>query len=687
MISSELSSDKEVASSRLSFLRDELRFHAHQYYVLDNPLISDGEYDLLFHELLKLEEQYPDLVTPDSISQRVGGAPSSEFQTVEHTLPMLSLENAFAEADLLEFEKRLHRFLNLTEPISYMAEPKLDGLAVELVYKDGLLIVGSTRGDGRIGEDITNNLKTIHSIPLRLQSLSDLPIPELLEVRGEVFFPIDAFAQLNNQRTRNGEPLFANPRNAAAGSLRQLDSRVTAQRALDFFAYGVSNPPQLNVTGQEDILNTLKKFGFKTTPNTRLCRTMHEVISHFDELTETRPTLPYDIDGMVVKVNSLALQERLGTKARSPRWAIAAKFPASQATTVLRDVEFGVGRSGTVTPVALLEPVNIGGVTVSRATLHNQDLIDQKDLRLGDTVLIQRAGDVIPEIVKAITEKRTGGESPINLPSQCPECGTQLIRQQKEDGSLAANHLCTNENCPARLIRKLIHFTSKAGLDISGMGKKVMEQLADEGLVKDIPDIYRLQTKDLVQLEGWGQLSAQNAVDAIQSSKQPTLGRLITALGIRHVGEETATLLDRHFQGTLRNLQNAGKDELLELEGIGEEIAASITHYFSSPENIVCLEQLLELGISLAQPQETTTNQPLAGRVFLFTGSLASLTRSEAKARIKERGGQVASSLNKKVTDLICGDKAGSKLQKAQDMGIHILDQEDFKTLVDPSFE
>lgn len=664
-------------------LREKLDFHAGQYYVLDNPLISDGEYDLLFQELLELEKENPDLIIPDSITQRVGNQPLTEFQTVDHTLPMLSLENAFAESDLFLFEERLHRFLSHTEPISYMAEPKLDGLAVELVYHDGLLTVGSTRGDGKAGENITANIKTIHAIPLRLNKSAEIPIPKVLEVRGEVFLPLTGFRQLNAQRAQEGEPLFANPRNAAAGSLRQLDPRITARRPLKFFAYGVSNPEQVRADTQEELLLILKELGFSTTPDSRACDTMSQVVAHFSYLKQIRPDLPYDIDGMVVKVNTFELQERLGAKARSPRWAIAAKFPASQGTTILRNVAFGVGRTGTVTPVAILDPVNIGGVTVSRATLHNEDMIQAKDLRLGDTVLVQRAGDVIPEIIKPVKENRTGAEKPILMPTLCPECGTALLRQKKENGLFAANHICPNQYCPARLIRKLIHFTSKAGLDIDGMGKKVVEQLVGKGLISDIPDIYRLQKENLISLEGWGELSARNAMNAITAAKSSTLGRFLSALGIPHVGEETAAMLEHHFGGALEELRRASKEELKTIEGIGEEIASAIIDFFSHDDNNRCLNELMNLGFRIAPYASSAAQQTLAGRVFLFTGTLQAVSRNEAKARIKEFGGQVTNSLSKKVTDLVCGENPGSKLKKAQELEIRILDQNDFKKLVE----
>ncbi|OIP49514.1 MAG: DNA ligase (NAD(+)) LigA [Deltaproteobacteria bacterium CG23_combo_of_CG06-09_8_20_14_all_60_8] len=670
------SDNTEVIRQRLATLREQLDLHAYRYHVLDDPLIADGEYDRLFRELLDLEERYPDLRTPDSISQRVGAAPLDTFATVEHRLPMLSLENAFTEQELFEFEERLRRFLNLNDPIVYMAEPKLDGLAVELVYCEGLLTVGSTRGNGRLGEEITANLKTIHTIPLRLTATTGQPLPALLEVRGEAFLSMRGFAALNEQRALDGEPLFANPRNAAAGALRQLDSRITAQRPLDFFVYAVANPAQLAAASHHEVLQKLQELGFKINPHIRHCASMVEVATHFRELSRLRDTLPYDIDGMVVKVDDLGLQRRLGNKARSPRWAIAAKFAASQATTVLRDVEFGVGRTGAVTPVAILEPVTVGGVTVSRATLHNEDEVRRKDLHIGDTVLVQRAGDVIPEVVKAVTEYRPAGARPVSMPVACPECGGPLVRPAGE-----AVTRCVNQHCPAQRLQGLIHFTGKAGMDIDGLGKASLEQLAAAGLVNDLPDLYTLTAEQLQPLDGWGEKSAANAIAAINRSKQTTLARFLAAIGIRHVGEVTAGLLEQRF-GTLTALLAASEADFLEIEGIGEQVAASLVRFFADDTARTMLARLADLGLALTPPRQVASALPLADRVFLFTGGLAACSRSEAKALVKTLGGQVASAMNKKVTDLVCGAKAGGKLKQAREMGIRILGEAEFQELV-----
>jgi DNA ligase (NAD+) len=668
-----MAAEKEAARECLRQLREEISYHDRRYYVLDQPVIADAEYDRLFRELLALEEKFPELVTADSPSQRVGGAPLEKFATVPHRHAMLSLENAFSEGELRDFAERLRRFLKDAPPMTYVAEPKLDGLAVELVYEQGLFILGSTRGDGRIGEDITQNLKTIAVIPLRLRGVS----PDRLEVRGEVFMASTGFQKMNEERAAAGEPLFANPRNAAAGSLRQLDPRLTARRPLDFYAYGVGDPSALaGCATQGELLDWLSELGFKVNPLVRRCATMEEVISHYHHLLEIRARLDYEIDGMVVKVDSFALQERLGNKARSPRWAVACKFPASQATTRLTNIDFQVGRTGVVTPVALLEPVVVGGVTVSRATLHNEDEIRRKDLRLGDMVLVQRAGDVIPEIVQPIIDLRTGAERPVVMPQQCPSCGHGLVR---EEGEVALR--CGNAHCPAQRLRSLVHFTGKGGMDIEGLGRKAMEQLFAEGLVADLPDIFALRTESLEKLDGWAAKSADNAVRAIAASRNVSLARFLAALGIRHVGEVTAELLEARFL-TLENLMAASLEELLTIEGIGAQVAGSIRDYFGDPAVRQMLQRLREQGVAPSRQAAGQGELPLRGAVLLFTGTLASFSRDEAKEIVKKLGGQVSSSLNRKVTHLVCGDKPGSKLQKAVELGITVLNEMEFQQLI-----
>ena len=667
----------EDIKKKIQELRKQINFHAHRYYELDDPLIADSEYDQLFQELLNLEELHPQLVTPDSPSQRVGSRPLAEFKTVRHTHPMLSLENAFNETELLDFEERLQRFLKSENDLSYMAEPKLDGLAVELVYEKGLLTIGSTRGDGRTGEEITRNLKTIRSIPLRLAAPGNMQLPENIEVRGEAYLTLAGFQALNEQRLSAGETIFANPRNAAAGSLRQLDSRVTAQRPLDFFAYGVSDTAQSPCSSQEELLDYLRKLGFEINPLTKFCRDISQVIEHFAHLQDIRPTLAYDIDGMVVKVNSFDLQQRLGSKARSPRWAIAAKFAATQATTILQKVEFQVGRTGAITPVALLKPVNVGGVVVSRATLHNEGEIKRKGLKIGDHVLVQRAGDVIPEIVKPVMEQRSGSEKTIRMPESCPVCRHRLILPEGE-----AITRCPNSHCPAQRLRLLIHYTSKAGMDIEGLGKKAMEQLFSQKLVQDIPDIYALQVADLVVLDGWAEKSARNAVAAIKASRHTSLAKLLSGLGIRYVGEEVAGLLEEHYGGSLHELMQAGEEELLDIEGIGPQTAQSIKEYFHDSEVKKMVSRLMDFGFTIVSAPKSPGERPFAGWVFLFTGSLAAMSRDEAKVRVKERGAKVASQVSKKVTHVVVGDKPGSKLKKAQESGLTILTEKNFADLL-----
>jgi DNA ligase (NAD+) len=660
---------------RIRELRLLLQEHAHRYYVLDDPLISDGEYDLLFNELLRLEEQHPELATPDSPSQRPGGIPLDKFAQVVHRVPMLSLENAFSTDDLLKFENDLLLFLkpNITlDALSYMAEPKIDGLAVELIYEQGRLKQGSTRGDGSTGEDITAQLKTISSIPHKLH---DHSTPRL-EVRGEVFMDRDALTLLNHERLQGGEPLFANPRNAAAGSLRQLDPAITARRPLKFLAYGIADPAQTPCSGQQELLAYMESLGLPVSELARICPSITDVIIRFEQLAALRHHLAYEIDGMVVKVDNFELQQRLGNKARSPRWAIACKFPAIQSTTRLLSVAFQVGRTGAVTPVALLEPVEVGGVTVSRATLHNRDEFERKDLRIGDTVLVQRAGDVIPEVVKAIVEKRDGSERPVAMPIHCPVCGHALLKAAGE-----AVTRCVNPHCPAQRLRSLVHFSSKAGLDIEGLGKKSMGQLFGLQLVRDIPDIFALTHEQLASLEGWGDKSAAKVLAAIQAAKQPALGKFLGALGIRFVGEVTAALLEQTFD-SLEQLMHASLETLLEIAGIGEQAAGSIIDYFSDPDVRVMFDRLQQAGVTPIAGQKSQADMPLSGQVILFTGTLTTLSRTEAKKLVKDNGGQIATTVTQNMTHLVAGEKAGSKLKKAKELGKIILTEQEFLQMI-----
>lgn len=666
--------NEQQAKKLLSELRREINYHDHRYYVLDDPVLADVEYDRLFRELLKLEELHPSLVSPDSPSQRVGGAPLSQFETVEHPFPMYSLDNIFNSDELAAFQKKIQRFLQLEGDILYVAEPKLDGLAVELIYEQGFFTLGLTRGDGLVGENITSQLRTVQTIPLRLQESDQLPVPDRLIVRGEVYLPREGFIQLNQQRLENCEPLFANPRNAAAGSLRQLDPSITAQRPLAFFVYGAAQPDAFSCNGQRELLALLEGLGFRVNPHVRQCCTLEDVAGWHEKLQAIRHDLDYEIDGMVIKVDSFALQDRLGTTTRAPRWATAWKFPATQVMTRIKDIEFQIGRTGAVTPVANLEPVVIDGVTVRRATLHNRDEIERKDLRIGDQVLIQRAGDVIPEVIKAVPEARTGEEDKILFPEQCPECSHPLVRPENE-----AVTRCVNPHCPAQRLQNLIYFAGKSGMDIEGLGKRNMEQLVRQNLIADIPDIFQLRRKDLAGLEGWGQKSADNVINSIEAAKQTTLAKFIRALGIRYIGEVNAGLLASHLK-SIDRIMSVSFADLLDIEGIGEQAAASLVDYFSDPTVVQMIGEILAAGVEIGE--DLTESNLLDGRVFLLTGSLSSMSRNEAKQKIKTLGGQVASAVSRRVTDVVAGEKPGSKLKKAQEAGVAILDEKQFVDLL-----
>ena len=665
---------------RVKKLREEIEYHNYRYYVLDSPVISDAEYDALMRELRELEAQYPELVTPDSPTQRVGYPPAKEFRTVSHAVPMLSLDDAFKEEEVLDFDRRVKRFLHLPEDqdIEYTVEPKMDGLAVELIYEEGRFTVGSTRGDGYQGEDVTNNLKTIKSIPLRLFSADGLPIPRLLEARGEVFMKKEDFQKLNEERLSRGEPPFANPRNAAAGSLRQLDPNVTAKRPLDIYFYGVGRVEGYEFKTQWEILQTLPKWGLKVNPYVRLVKNIQEAIAYHHEIEKKRDRLPYEIDGIVIKVNDLSLWERLGTKARSPRYALAYKFPPTQVTTQVLDIVVQVGRTGAVTPVAILKPVQVGGVIVSRATLHNEDEVRRKDVRIGDWVLVQRAGEVIPEIVMVITERRTGKEKPFTMPENCPVCGTKLVRKPGE-----AVWRCPNRGCYGQLVRHLLHFASRGAMDIEGLGTKVAEALVDRGLVQDIGDLYYLKVEDLLQLPGFALKKARNLYQAIQRSKKTTLARFLYALGIRHVGEVAAQLLAQHFK-SLEALKKASLADLMSIPGIGPEAARSVWEWFRNERNLQVLEKLLKAGLTFEEEaaEEAPEEKPLEGKTFVFTGALRSMTREEAKRRVQALGGRVTSSVSRNVDYVVVGENPGSKYDRARALGLQILSEEEFLKLI-----
>lgn len=660
--------------ARVDWLREQIRYHDYRYYVLDEPEISDAEYDRLFRELEQLEAAYPELITPDSPTQRVSGTPAEKFETVEHRQPMLSLENAFSEAEVRDFEERIQRFLRQPGPFDYVLEPKMDGLAVNLTYEHGRLVLGATRGDGYRGENVTANIKTIKTIPLVLRTDQE-PVPPLLEVRGEVYMEIADFKKLNAEREAKGEPVFANPRNAAAGSLRQLDPSITASRPLKIYCYGIGEVSGREFSSHWEVLQALKAWGLRINPYIEQGRGIEAAISYHHRLEQQRHGLPYEIDGVVIKINSLELQARLGIKTRSPRWALAYKFAATQATTRILDIRVQVGRTGAVTPTAIMEPVEIGGVTVSRATLHNEDEVKRKDVRIGDWVLVQRAGDVIPEVVKVITSRRTGNEKPFEMPRNCPVCGTPLVRPPGE-----AITRCPNPDCSGQLKRAIRHFASKGAMDIDGLGEKIIEQLVDNGLVQNVADLYRLQVEDLLPLERFAEKSAQNIVKAIQNSKNPPLARFIYALGIRYVGEATANLLAQHFQ-SLEALQQATEEELMQIEGIGPQVARSIREYFTNSRQLELLAKLRQVGVQPQAPSRPAA-APLAGKTFVFTGGLQHFSREEAKALVLARGGKVSSSVSAKTDYVVVGENPGSKLLKARELGVRILTEAEFEALL-----
>ncbi len=838
--------DEKAALKELEKLREEINYHNHRYYILDSPVISDAEYDRLFKKLQELENNFPYLITPDSPTQRVGAMPLDEFKTIAHTIPMLSLNNANTIEEAREFDERVKRFLETKEEIEYVAEPKMDGLAIELIYVNGLFSAGSTRGDGYTGEDVTLNLRTVNSIPLRLLNKTEekvkvegggtlpLPIPARLEVRGEVFIPIKAFEKLNKLREENGESPFANPRNAAAGSIRQLDSKITAMRPLDIYCYGIGALEGAKFKTHWEILHTLKGWGLKVNPLIKICKGIDEVIKYHENMEKKRDEIPYELDGVVVKVNSLDLQDRLGILTRSPRWAVAYKFKARQEITQVKDIVVGVGRTGALTPVAVLEPVEVGGVTVERATLHNQDEVDRKDVRVGDWVVIQRAGDVIPEVVMVIREKRLGEEKPFKISDKCPLCSSRVER-------IGAIHYCTGGlSCPAQVKETIKHFVSKRAMDIEGLGDKHIEQFVDDGLIKDVADLYDLERDKLLKLERWAEKSADNLLAAIEKSKRPSLDRLIFALGIHGVGEHMAKLLAKRFgsldrlmearefaflfnktveQGKLRKninevmsyakdeekrlkeeikgiqkevydiknnknikakecqkmildvklsakheektlkeeikrigqkkvrekikeVQQLAKSEVvilkeeirrnevefknikifkthewkrlsekireykihvknekkrltdevkriqkelndLKIREIGPETAQSILDFFREAHNLAVIEKLKKAGVKTDVSGQWSVVSLLKGKQFVLTGTLSGFTREEAKALIENLGGRVTSTVSKKTDYVIAGAEPGSKYDKAVELGIKILNEEEFKDLLD----
>lgn len=649
-------------------LVDELNEHSRRYYVEDNPTISDYEYDMLYRKLEDLESLYPDLVLPYSPTRRVGDAALSAFQKVEHEIPMQSLNDVFNFDELRAFDARVAEALEA--PYTYAAELKIDGLSVSLEYENGLFVRGSTRGDGLIGEDITQNLKTINSIPMKLKE------PVTIEVRGEVFMPKKAFLKLNAEREENEESLFANPRNAAAGSLRQLDSRITAKRNLDIFVFNVQKIENVVLTSHIESLKFLESLGFKINPETKLCKNVDEAIEAIENFGNMRGKLPYDIDGAVLKVDNLNQREILGTTVKAPKWAAAYKFPPEQKETTVENITWQVGRTGVLTPAADLSPVFIAGSTVSRATLHNIDYINEKDIRVGDRVLIQKAGDIIPEVVRVLTEKRTGAETEVTPPAICPVCGAPV---EREEGEAALR--CTSLECPAQLARNIIHFASRDAMDIEGLGPAVVTQLLQAEKIKCVADLYDLTFEDLIDLEGFAEISANNLLKAIEKSKQNDLFKLLFGLGIRHIGLKASKLLSLKFK-TLDGIMSASKEELSAVNDIGEIMAESVVHFFSKEQNRIEIGRLKNAGLNFNCLTTVTENEKVSGKTFVLTGTLPTLGRKEATELIEQAGGKVSGSVSKKTDYVVAGDEAGSKLTKAQSLGIPILNEDELKSLL-----
>ncbi len=663
----------------LAALREEIRAltaqvedHGYRYHVLDRPEITDSEYDELFRRLSRLEQEHPELALPNSPTAKVGGPPVERFGTVRHTRPMLSLDNVTNPEELADFEQRIQRFLKTDDPLEYVVEPKIDGIGVELVYRDGELVVGSTRGDGTNGEDITQNIRTIRSVSLSLRRAGSA-VPGRLEVRGEVFYPTEGFQRLNRQREEAGEYVFANPRNAAAGALKQLDSKITAGRPLDLFCHGMGTV-EPDFASHAEFLEALRDWGLKPVPETRVCGSVEEIVAYQEEMEGRRDQLPYEIDGVVVKVNSLELQHRLGQIARSPRWAIAYKFKPRQSTTRIVDIQPQVGRTGTLTPVASLEPVQLAGVTVRNASLHNMDEIERKDIRVGDTIVIERAGDVIPYVVRVLAEQRDGSERRFEMPSRCPMCSSQVFREEGE-----AAYRCVGLACPAKLKESLKFFGSRNALDIEGLGEKLIDQLVEKKLVADSADLYGLEEETLASLERMGAKSAQNLVRELARSKETTMARFITALGIRHVGEATAKVLADHF-GSLDAVMAADEEALTEVRDVGPEVAKSIAGFFADEANRRVIEKLLTAGFRLKA--EARAEGALTGLSFVLTGSLDTMSRSEAQKSITALGGRVAGSVSGKTDYVVVGADPGSKADKARELGLRILDEDELRALL-----
>ncbi len=653
-------------------LREEIHHHDYKYYVENNPEISDYEYDQLVKKLKKLEEMYPSLQSLTSPTQRVGGMPVEGFPTVEHPIPMLSLENTYSEEEIREFERRLHRELP-GEDFEYVVELKIDGVSISLVYENGNFLRGSTRGDGRRGDEITPNLKTIHTIPLKLRK----KVPGRIEVRGEIYMTKSGFLSVNKERGKNGEPLFANPRNAAAGSLKLLDPRLTHQRPLDNFIYLFPHSTRVPIPSTHmECLKKLREWGFKINSHVKLCRSLGEVIDFSNSWVEKREELDYDVDGMVIKVNDIDQQIRLGSTTKSPRWAIAYKFPAKQATTIIRNIIVQVGRTGALTPVAVLDPTPLAGTTITRATLHNEDEIRRKDIRIGDTVIIEKGGDIIPQVVKVVESKRKGTEKKFSMPKSCPVCGAEVVRLEDE-----AVSRCIDSSCPAQRKEKIAHYAQRGAMDIEGLGDKLIEQLVDKGMASDVADLYGLDLDLLSGLERMGEKSSRNLLSQIEKSKSQSLSRLIFGLGIRYVGARGARILAQNFR-SIEDLAKTGKEGLEVIPEIGPRTAQSIVWFFKEKKNKELWERLKKWGVRMKEEKEEKGEIPLAGKKFVFTGSLMHFSRQEAKNLVERLGARAISSISKSVDYVVAGKNPGSKYERAQQLGVRILSEEEFMELI-----
>lgn len=667
--------NKIELEKELESLREEIRHHDYLYYALDAPRISDAAYDELFRKLVRLEEAHPELITPDSPTQRVGFPPLDKFLPFPHEVPMLSLGNAMTEGEVRAFDQRVKKFLGVSGPVAYLAEPKMDGLAVEVIYHDGLLTGAGTRGDGYVGEDVTPNVRTIRAVPWRLfEKAGGVRVPKVLAVRGEVYMDKEDFHRLNESREDLGEPVFANPRNAAAGSLRQLDSSITAGRPLKAYFYGVGSLEGHEFQSQWELLEQLRQWGLPVNPRSRLCADVDEAVRYYEEMQRSRDDLPYEIDGVVIKVNRLDWQRALGEKSRSPRWALACKFMPQEAQTRIADIRVQVGRTGVLTPVAVLEPVAVGGVTVQRATLHNQDEVERKGLRVGDQVKVRRAGDVIPEVVEVLEALRTGEEIPFRMPQHCPSCSGPVVRLPGE-----AVHRCLNRNCPAQIKAAIWHFASRDGMNIEGLGRKIISSFVDKGLIRSVADLYRLQVGQVEGLEGFGKKSAENLIRAIEKSRKTNLERFLYSLGIHHVGSHLAQILAQHF-GSLDAIRHASREQLTSVSGIGPTVSEAVLRYFENEANQRLIDELLSAGIQIKEPlrEEKLDDAFWRGKTVVFTGTLTSQTRQEAAQKVTQRGAKVTESVSANTDVVVAGEKAGSKLQKAHKLGIAVLSEEEF---------